>query len=93
MAGRAVRCMVPVYAFTDERLDAAKAFCFCWDRFRPLMGKSWHALLLVLAAILAWLFFWDIANSVAAATETDQIGTVRPQGAGCDIGAIEYAVS
>ena len=24
-------------------------------------------------------------------TETDQIGTARPQGAGCDIGAIEYA--
>ena len=22
---------------------------------------------------------------------TDQIGTARPQGAGCDIGAIEYA--
>ena len=25
--------------------------------------------------------------------ETDQIGAVRPQGAGCDIGAIEYTVS
>ena len=23
--------------------------------------------------------------------DTDQIGTARPQGAGCDVGAIEYA--
>ncbi len=55
-----------------------------------------QTLLKYLLIVLLGIALLAMASIIDAADddycpETDQIGTARPQGAGCDIGAIEYA--